>query len=587
MLRRALTLICAAAAASAALPASAPAATWTRVASSTLSDITAVDYQSPTRFWFATSAGEIFTRQPDGSFGEKFAQVGLSFDSIAFQPSGGIGFAVGANGVVERSSDSGSTWAPVAITASNIGCTNSTTTLGTITAVRFAGSNDAYLFSGGDQVVHARADGTHALGVTGDWADINRKTGGGCKAEVGGSADGYFLPTDPFQGYVMSSVNGTVFYSTDWSSQSSAQQKGTGTTVGGTSTYKRLAADPRAPTHQWAIDVGSDGLAPEFQRTLDGWQTPLGWSFDERGRTRTAGWDIAFGPGAATGGTVMSVGDAGQIESSTDGIDFYSVPAADAPTEAWRSVSLYDASDAAVGGLGGVLETSSDANIEPDVVAPTATGISGPALVTAGVAATYTLNASDEPGGSGLNSAATAWTVAGQPGQRGPSATYRFPSAGTYTVQAGYTDNAGNPGAPATLTVVVAPAVAIPPPPAKKRLPVGFAARGKSPVPRSLKTTGHGSHKTVSLKVSGKLRLPAGVSASRACAGHVRIVVSSPSKHEIASHNATVHSTCAYSATLTFRASKVKKKSVTISLSFAANKVVAASSYRKSLAVKT
>jgi hypothetical protein len=579
VLRRVLTVICATTAASAALPAGAPAATWTRVASGTLSDITAVDYQSPTRFWFATSAGEIFTRQPDGSFAKKFAQVGLSFDSIAFQPSGGIGFAVGANGVVERSSDSGDTWAPVTITASNIGCTNSTTALGTITAVRFAGSNDAYLFSGGDQVVHARADGTHALGVTGDWADINRKTGGGCKADVGGSADGYFLPTDPFQGYVMSAVNGTVFYSSDWSSQSAAQQKGTGTIVGGSGTYKRLAADPRQPTHQWAIDVGSDGLVPEFQRTLDGWQTPLGWSFDERGRTRTAGWDIAFGPAATTGGTVMSVGDAGQIESSTDGITFYSVPAADAPTEAWRSVSMYDASDAAVGGLGGVLETSSDANIEPDLIAPTATGISGPASVTAGAAATYTLNASDEPGGSGLNTAATVWTVTGLPGQRAPSATYVFPSAGTYAVQAAYADNAGNAGAPVTLTVVVAPA-------AKKLLPVGFAARGRSPVPRSLKATGHGAHKTVSLKVSGKLRLPAGVSTSRACIGHVRIVVSAPGKQEIASHNATVHSTCAYSATLTFPARKIKTTSVTVSLSFAGNAVVAASSYRKSLALK-
>jgi hypothetical protein len=575
-----------------ALPAGAPAATWTRVASNTVSDITAVDYQSPTRFWFATDAGELFTRQPDGSFAKKFAQVGPSFDSIAFQPSGGIGFAVGANGVVERSADSGNTWAPVTITASNIGCTNATTALGTITAVRFAGNNDAYLFSGGDQVVHARADGTHALGITGDWADVNKKTAGGCKADVGASADGYFLPTDPFQGYVMSAVNGTVFFSTDWSSQNAAQQKGTGATVGGASTYKRLAADPRAPTHQWAIDVGSDGLAPEFQRTLDGWQTPLGWSFDEPARTRTAGWDIAFGPAAAAGGTVMSVGDGGQIESSADGITFYSVPAADAPTEAWRSVSLYDASDAAVGGLGGVLETSSDANIEPDLVAPTATGISGPSSVTAGVAATYTLNASDEPGGSGLNTAATAWTVAGLPAQSGPSATYVFPSSGTYTVQAGYTDNAGNPGAPVALTVVVAPAAAILGPPSplpapKKLLPVKFAANGKSPVPRSLKATGHGAHKTVSLKVSGKLALPAGVSASRACVGYVRIVVTTSSKHEIASHNATVHSTCAYSTTLTFAASKIKKKSVTVTLSFAANAVVAASTYHETFTLKS
>ena len=51
----------------AAAPASA-ASIWTEVPSGTTQNITAIEYQSASRFWFTTAAGAIFKRQADGSF---------------------------------------------------------------------------------------------------------------------------------------------------------------------------------------------------------------------------------------------------------------------------------------------------------------------------------------------------------------------------------------------------------------------------------------------------------------------------------------------------------------------------------------
>src|SRR6478609_4104185 len=50
-------------------PSSAHAGIWTPIASGTTEQINAVDYQSPTRFWYATTNGTIGHRKPDGTFG--------------------------------------------------------------------------------------------------------------------------------------------------------------------------------------------------------------------------------------------------------------------------------------------------------------------------------------------------------------------------------------------------------------------------------------------------------------------------------------------------------------------------------------
>src|SRR6478609_2943572 len=66
-------------------PSSAHAGIWTPIASGTTEQINAVDYQSPTRFWYATTNGTIGHRKPDGTFGTGAGPaVGVIFNDIAF-----------------------------------------------------------------------------------------------------------------------------------------------------------------------------------------------------------------------------------------------------------------------------------------------------------------------------------------------------------------------------------------------------------------------------------------------------------------------------------------------------------------------
>ena len=115
-----------------------------------------------------------------------------------------------------------------------------------------------------------------------------------------------------------------------------------------------------------------------------------------------------------------------------------------------------------VGGRGGKLVVSTQANAIPDVVAPAGT-ISGPARVTAGQPATFTANVADDAGGSGINPASFTWSATGVPAATGNPVALTFPSAGSYSLRVRFTDNAGNPGE-ATLSVVVSEAT-VPPPP--------------------------------------------------------------------------------------------------------------------------
>src|SRR6185295_7923238 len=100
------------------------------------------------------------------------------------------------------------------------------------------------------------------------------------------------------------------------------------------------------------------------------------------------------------------VGDGGVILTSPDGIKAYFQPAdGSEATTGWRAVDKFDANNAAVVGAGGKLVTSTQASTIPDLIAPAGT-ISGPVEATAGQAATYTANVTDNAGGSGIDPAA-------------------------------------------------------------------------------------------------------------------------------------------------------------------------------------
>ena len=115
------------------------------------------------------------------------------------------------------------------------------------------------------------------------------------------------------------------------------------------------------------------------------------------------------------------------ILHSIDGATFfYNGADGELATRDWRSVGLASATEGAVGGTGGKLVLTSQANVTPDVVAPTGT-ISGPTSLTPARPATFTAVLNDT-GGSGINvrrprGRRRAWAT-----RPGATATFTFPS---------------------------------------------------------------------------------------------------------------------------------------------------------------
>ena len=100
--------------ASAAIAQPASASIWTEIPSGTTQNITAIEYQSASRFWFTTVAGAIFKRQPNGTFAQVARPAGgVPLNDIEFQAGGQIGLAVGNGGLVLRSTNGGDTWTPI------------------------------------------------------------------------------------------------------------------------------------------------------------------------------------------------------------------------------------------------------------------------------------------------------------------------------------------------------------------------------------------------------------------------------------------------------------------------------------------
>jgi len=91
----------------------------------------------------------------------------------------------------------------------------------------------------------------------------------------------------------------------------------------------------------------------------------------------------------------------------------------------------------------------------PDATPPTGT-ITGPRSLTVGQFGKYTVGASDNAGGSGIDPASFAWSAT-RVGctQTGTTATFAFSTPGTHVVTASFKDIGGN-ASTATLTVNVA-----------------------------------------------------------------------------------------------------------------------------------
>jgi hypothetical protein len=547
--------------------APASAATWTSIPSGTSGTITAIEYQSPTRFWYTTAAGEIWTRGGDGTFTRTLAPTGQTFNDIEFQPSGAIGLAVGNGGQVWRSTNSGASWTQVTgIPVSNVGdgsgnkCTSSVP-LGDVNFVRFTAPGKVWLGAGERQIARSAPADAATVGATGTWVDANRKSppvaGDNCWITTQTGFTDLAPTANPDVFYLLGS-NSYVYYTTSGLTSTASEKSDFG--PNGTLSTGTLAIDVANPNRLWGAAGGSPYGNSGAVYTEDGFANANWISIGNSSAfsfPANSPYDVDY-----AGGTTVFVGNANMALNSVDGRTFYQSPP-DTGTD-WRSVSLADAANAAIGGLGGNLRITSSASTVPDIVKP-AVAIAGPGTAVAGQPVTFTANASDNAGGTGIDPNGFAWSATGVPVATGTGTrSFTFPSAGSYTVRVSARDVAGNVSDEATKTITVGAAPVVKPPAAT--FPAS-AAKGIT-----VKKAG----RYFTFKVKGTLLVPAGVAKSAVCPKQngmkVRI---KKGKKTIKNVRANLSKTCSYAKTIkVLRKSIGKAKSVTVVLEYPGNAVV-------------
>ena len=434
-----------------AAPAGA-ATIWTPVASGTTQDITAIDYQSDAATWFATSNGQLFYAN-GGGFTQGGSFPGNSFDDVAFQPGGSVGYAVTVGGHAYRSADGGHSWSVVTLPNVHTGCFSSTpVAVPRLNAVVWADANTAYLVGGSGSTEPVVLKTTNAA-TTSTFTSVN-STGAGCLLGNDGDyvTDGFAVPGNADAVSFITENFGAVWQSSD--GFASALTK-TGEMINNFTGVPRLAVDPNNPNRLWAVDHGGGScgeLCFQYSEASGAGDTAMTIVGSPSGIRENL-----YGVGFA-GGTLVAAGDSGEIYTSVDGKNAYLQPADGAnATTGWRAVGVADATHALVGGTGGALVKSTSANAIPDTTAPTGT-IAGPSSVQAGHAATFTASLADEPGGSGVDPASIAWTTPGVTGVNGTTtASFTFTTTGFHTISLAFRDHAGN-ATTITASVIVTPA---------------------------------------------------------------------------------------------------------------------------------
>lgn len=355
----------------AALPASA--VTWEQVPSGTTQDILAIDYQDDSRAWFATSNGQIFTADANGTFVRRFDLPGVTFTDVAFRPDGRAGIATAADGTAYRSLDGGQSWSRLTLPIVRRGCLPVSTTapIPALYAAAWAGDDTAYLVGGGAGSIISASDPvvvrvTGAAGGSPTAVDANW-TGTACRVGTQNSrvTDVFAVPGNPNALRFMSSWFGSVYASGDGLA-SIAQRLGE--TLNEAESFPRFAIDPDNPNRVWAVDHGNvhcNELC--FAYSLSGGASKQRMVVENPTRElRRYLFDVAY-----AGGTTVAVGDNGEIFASTTTGIARDVRAGGALTgHGWRAVDVADGSRALVGGTGGVLLRTRDANATPDSPSP-------------------------------------------------------------------------------------------------------------------------------------------------------------------------------------------------------------------------
>jgi hypothetical protein len=355
------------------LAIAAPAAAgtvWTPVGSGTTQDITAIDYQSDAAAWYATSNGQIFFASPGGGFAMGANLPGNSFSDIAFGPGGSVGYAVALNGHAFRSTNGGQTWTPVTLPAVNSNCTFVTSVpVPRLYGIVWADANTAFLVGGSDTSEPVVLRSANAAAATPTFADANF-TGSDCRASSGGSyiTDGFAVPGNPLALAFITENFGAVWTSSDGFASPLVHS---GDMINNFANAPRMTFDPNNPNRIWAVDHGGSlcgDLCFQYSEVGGGSDNAMTIAGSPSGLSENL-YDVGF-----AGGTLVAAGDAGEIYTSLDGRTAYLQPADGSfATTAWRSVGVADGTHAMVGGAGGALVKTTNANAIP-VPAPPAGG---------------------------------------------------------------------------------------------------------------------------------------------------------------------------------------------------------------------
>jgi hypothetical protein len=336
----------------------AQAMNWTQLDSTTADEISAVEYHPDGRIWFATTSGKLYKRPAGGGSFTLEGSFPATFSDIAFNPSGSVGLATADTGKLYRSPDGGDTWALTSLTNTSFNqpCNGNPAVASTPTdnllAIEWGSDSVAWIVSAGrGQILRSTNSGSN-------WADRSRASNGTCKlnafvtdvAPIAGGVDDLYFVDENFA---------TVWRTADALASNAAERANM---VNCFSIVMKLAVDPASPNRlsaagpcegslHWGLSTDS-GTINEYVPSLS----------DARIR------DIGAGAGV-----FLAVGDAGLIEQTFNGTVAHAQPAGGAlALRDWRAIDFADSARAAIGGIGGALAVTDQANVPPAVtVGPT------------------------------------------------------------------------------------------------------------------------------------------------------------------------------------------------------------------------
>src|SRR6185312_12148017 len=309
-----------------ALASTAQAASiWTPINSGTTSTITSIVYQSPTRFWYATSSGTIAAFNASSFVAGTGITPGENFVDLAFQPGGSVGYAVTSNGHVWRSTNSGTSWTQLASPGTPSDCTSASSPAVTeLNAVQWANSTTVYLMGNNSTIIRS----TNADAGVPTFTEVNKVAAPTCAIQQEGFAENFtdatFLPSNPADAFFVTQDFGRIYQSSSALNSSVSGNLVNGGTVNSFNGNPRIALDPNSPNRLWVVDHFGGGTCGTLclQVSTDGGTNAAAATFPNDSTVTGNLFGVS-----SQGGSEVAAGSGGEIFTSIDGTNFYKQPA--------------------------------------------------------------------------------------------------------------------------------------------------------------------------------------------------------------------------------------------------------------------